>query len=35
MPHGLHSFSSEGLAVFSYNFLLILTKTKSTLFKIY
>ena len=29
MPHGLHSFSSEGLTVFSYIFLLILTKTKS------
>ena len=25
MPHGLHSFSSEGLTLFSYNFLLILT----------
>ena len=26
MSHGLPSFSSEGLTVFSYNFLLILTK---------
>ena len=35
MPYGLHSFSSEGLTLFSCNFVLILTKTNSTLFKIY